>query len=119
MKINFERDEEETLFFNMVAIFKQFGEIKELQHINPPLSTIDFIIGKLSDIIVDYKFFETNFSTENLKQKIMFLLGTGNFKVEYLNDIAKTVFPEIEPGFYFEIKKKELWNYLKENGLQF
>lgn len=117
MQIKFNKDDEKTLFFNLISIYKQFGEIEELRDINPPISLLDFMIKKLAEIIYEYKFFETNFSTENLKEKIMFLLGTGNFNVDYLSD-KKTIFPEIEPEYYFKIDIDKLWNYLKENGLE-
>lgn len=117
MKINF-KDEDKTLFFNLVSIFKQFGEIKELQNINPPISSLDLIIKELARIIVAYKFFDMNFSTEDLKPKVMFLLGTGNYRVDYISNKATDLFPEMEPGYFFEIKINDLWAYLKENGLE-
>jgi hypothetical protein len=122
MKITFE-PKDKPLFFNMISAYKIFGELSEKINdlkIDIPYSSIDVIIAKLSEIVMNFKFYKISFQEdeEKIRRMVAFMLGTGIWTFAANNDLWSLFIKEAIPNAFLEISKDELFDWLLKNNLE-
>lgn len=122
MLIKFEQ-KDDKLFFSMVSSHKIFGELAEKlqkEDLDIPLSTVDILISKLTEIILQNKFYQITFEEDYDKvySMISFMLGVGIWKFNPMNNLWDLFIKEAIPNAELDISKEMLWDYLLKNGLE-
>lgn len=122
MKIEFlPRDCE--LFFSMVGVYKIYGKIADKMNMDDlelPVSTVDLLINKLTDIIIKNEFYELTYEEydDKVRSMISFMLGTSIWLFSPADDLWSLFYDGAMPGSYLEISKEKLFAYLLENGIE-
>ena len=122
MKIEFlPRDCE--LFFSMVGVYKIYGKIADklnMDDLELPISTVDLLIKKLTDIIIEKEFYTITYEEydDKLASIICFMLGTGMWLFSPADDLWSLFYDGAMMGAYVEISKEKLFAHLLENGIE-
>lgn len=123
MKIEFlPRDCE--LFFSMVGVYKIYGRIADKMNMDDlelPISTIDLLIKRLTEIIIEKELYTITYEEydNKLESIISFMLGTGIWLFTPADELWGLFYKEAMTfGSYVEISKEKLFAYLLENGIE-
>ena len=122
MRIQFE-PKDRDLFFNMISVYKIYAELSQRlkeENIEPPYSTIDILIFKMSEIIIDNKFYQITFEEDRdvVLSMIRFMLGTGIWRLNHTDMYYKFFIKDPLQIGYIEISRNLLFEYLLKNGLE-
>lgn len=122
MKIEFlPRDCE--LFFSMVGVYKIYGKIADKMNMDDlelPVSTVDLLINKLTEIIIENEFYNLTYEEydDKVRSMISFMLGTSIWLFSPADELWSLFYDGAMPGSYLEISKEKLFAYLLENGIE-
>lgn len=122
MKIEFlPRDCE--LFFSMLGVYKIYGKIADklnMDDLELPISTVDLLIKKLTDIIIEKEFYTITYEEydDKLASIICFMLGTGTWLFSPADELWSLFYDGAMFGSYVEISKEKLFAHLLENGIE-
>ena len=113
MKITFNKNDF-LKFFNMISVYKTYVEVADKVEIEPPISAIDALLFKLTELIITNKWFSSSSSDEKfLYSAIQFMLWTAKIKIDKDIEMAFNV-----QDVKLSIDIDNLWNYLLANGIE-